>query len=143
MSEVATESCSYRVAPGDVPGAEDEIVCRDPCLACATNGSAINIAISTATTTPTVISELSRLGRCRSGGNVAIETGSSSGFSIRRVRAPGVNTAHRNACEPPPTTSIPPAIWPTSALATRVNDLRSIISTVPGSEPTPSTEMNA
>src|SRR6478752_3897054 len=55
----------------------------------------------------------------------------------------GLAAAYRNACDPPPTTSIPPAIWPTSALATRVNVLRSIISTVPGSEPMPSTEMNA
>ena len=69
--------------------------------------------------------------------------GSSSQRHVRRATRPGVNAAYRKACDPPPTTSIPPAIWPTSALATRANALRSIISTVPGSEPTPSTEMKA
>jgi hypothetical protein len=39
-------------------------------------------------------------------------------------------------------TSIPPAICPTSTLATRVRVVRSITSTAPGSEPTPSHETN-
>lgn len=39
--------------------------------------------------------------------------------------------------------SIPPACWPTSTLATFLSATKSITSTVPGSEPIPSTEMNA
>lgn len=39
--------------------------------------------------------------------------------------------------------SIPPACCPTSTLATFVIDFRSMMSTVPGCEPTPSIEANA
>jgi len=44
---------------------------------------------------------------------------------------------------PTGSTSMPPAICPTSTEATRFIACRSIISTVPGSDPTPSTEINA
>jgi Tfp pilus assembly protein PilF len=77
--------------------------------------------------------------------------------AIRRIRSSGVawgcrhgrarRAGRRSRCRRPRAyhtrhTSIPPAICPTSTLATRVRVTRSMTSTAPGSEPTPSHETN-